>query len=77
MKKGMMINDDFTICMAEAEGLLDTRESAIQNVIKRVKNYANDSISNLEFYVICEECGIPAGSLTDAEMVRIEQAIRS
>ena len=72
-----MMTLPYALSMAEAEGLLDTRESAIQNVIKRVKNYANDSISNLEFYVICEECGIPAGSLTDAEMVRIEQAIRS
>ena len=72
-----MITLPYALNMAEAEGLLDTRESTIQNVIKRVKNYANDSISNLEFYVICEECGIPAGSLTDAEMGRIEQAIRS
>lgn len=72
-----MITLPYALNMAEAEGLLDTRESAIQNVIQRVKDYPNESVSNLVFYAICKDCGIQAGSLTDAEMVRIEQAIRS
>lgn len=72
-----MMTVPYILNMAEAEGLLDTRESAIQNVIKRIKDYPKESISNLEFYVICEECGIQAGSLTNAEMARIEQAIIS
>lgn len=72
-----MMTLPYALYMAEAGGLLDTRESAIQNIIKRVKGYPNDSISNLEFYIICEDCGIQAGSLTGTEMVRIEQAIKS
>ena len=67
----------YALHMAETEGLLDTRESAIQNIIKRIKEYPNESISNLEFYIICEKCGIQAGSLSQAEMARIEQAIKS
>lgn len=72
-----MMTLPYALHMAEAEGLLDTRESAIQNVIKRIRNYPEESISNLIFYAICEDCGIKAGSLTEAEMVRIEQAIKS
>ena len=63
-----MMTLPYVLNMAEAEGLLDTRESAIQNVIKRTKDYPKENISNLEFYVICEECGIQAGSLTNAEI---------
>lgn len=72
-----MMTLPYALYMAEQEGLLDTRESAIQNIIKRIKDYPEESVSNLVFYAICNDCGIQAGSLSEAEMMRIEQAIKS
>lgn len=72
-----MITLPYGLYMAESDGLLDTRESKIQNIIKEVKNYPYDTISDTTFYIICENCGIKAVSLTNSEIARIEQAIKS
>lgn len=71
-----MITLPYGLYMAEQEGLLDTRENSIQRIIKKIKDYPSESISNLVFYAICESCGIQAGSLTKVEMDYIEQAIK-
>lgn len=63
--------------MAEAEGMLDTREGKLQRIIKTVKAYPAETIPDTAFYAICESCGITAGSLTEGELSRIEQEIRS
>lgn len=70
-----MIDIPYAMFMAESEGLLDTRESAINRIIKEIKEYPDDSISNLIFYSICEDCGITAGTLSDEEMERISRAV--
>lgn len=71
-----MISIPQAMFMAESEGLLDTRESAINRVIKRTKEYPDPSIPDLVFYAICEECGIPPGSLTEKELKRIEKELQ-
>ena len=55
---------------------MNERERQLQNVIFKVKNYPDDVIPNLVFYVICKECGISPGSITNAEMTRIQNAIK-
>lgn len=62
--------------MAEANGYLDTRESKLQKIIKKIKMYPDGVMPNLVFYAICEECGIMPDSLTNAEMTRIQNAIK-
>lgn len=67
---------EYGLFIAEAEGLLDTRESKIQRIIKAVRNYPDAVMPNLVFYSICKENGIEPGTLTRAEMSRITTAIR-
>lgn len=62
--------------MAETDGYLDTRESKLQKIIKKIKMYPDGVMPNLVFYAICEECGIMPDSLTNAEMTRIQNAIK-
>lgn len=66
----------YNLYMAEADGYLDTRESKLQRIIKAVKTYPDSVMPILVFYAICEDCGIAKNSLTDAEMTRIQDAIR-
>jgi hypothetical protein len=69
------MNLAYGLYMGEAEGYLDTRESKIQKIIREVKNYPNSSIPEDIFYQICEECGIAASTLSQAEIKRITRAI--
>lgn len=62
--------------MAEANGYLDTRESKLQKIIKKIKMYPDGVMPNLVFYAICKECGILPDSITNAEMTRIQNAIK-
>ena len=55
---------------------MNERERQLQDIIFKVKNYPDDVIPNLVFYAICEECGIAPGSITNAEMTRIQNAIK-
>lgn len=55
---------------------MDERERQLQDIIFKVKNYPYDVMPNLVFYAICEECGIAPGSITKAEMTRIQNAIK-
>ena len=55
---------------------MNERERQLQDIIFKVKNYPDDVIPNLVFYAICEECGIAPGSITNAEMARIQNAIK-
>ena len=48
----------------------------LQDIIFKVKNYPDDVIPNLVFYAICKECGILPDSITNAEMTRIQNAIK-
>ena len=66
----------YGLYMAEAKGYLNTRESKLQKIIATVKAYPDGVMPNLVFYAICEECGIAPDSLTDAEMARIQNAIK-
>lgn len=70
-----MINLSQGLFMAEAEGLLDTRESALRAIVQDIKNYPEDSMPDLVFYSICESHGISAGSLTFEEFERIKREI--
>jgi hypothetical protein len=70
------MNIDYGLYMAEAEGYLDTRESKIQKIIKKVKNYPYSSMPEEVFYQTCEECGIAASTLSQAEIKRITRAIK-
>lgn len=63
--------------MAETNGYLNTRESKLQKIIKKIKMYPDGVMPNLVFYAICEECGIMPDSLTNVEMTRIQNAIKS
>ena len=67
---------DYGLYMAEAGGYLNTRESKLQKLIKTVKAYPDGVMPNLVFYAVCEECGIATGSITEAEMTRIQNAIK-
>lgn len=67
---------DYGLYMAEAGGYLNTRESKLQKLIKTVKAYPDGVMPNLVFYAVCEECGIAPGSITEAEMTRIQNAIK-
>ena len=58
------------------EGYQNERERQLQNIIFKVKNYPDDVIPNLVFYAICKECGISPDSITNAEMTRIQNAIK-
>ncbi len=71
-----MVTLPYGLYMAETEKLLNQRENKIKKIIQKVKNYPREEISNLEFYAICENCGIKAGSLTNSEIRHIEQAIK-
>lgn len=66
----------YGLYMAEANGILNTRESKLQKIIKAVKAYPDSVMPNLIFYTICEECGIAPGSITKEEMTRIQNAIK-
>ena len=55
---------------------MNERERQLQDVIFKVKNYPDDVIPNLVFYAICKECGISPDSITNAEMTRIQNAIK-
>lgn len=66
----------YGLYMAEANGYLNTRESKLQKIIKTVQAYPDGIMPNLVFYAICEECGIAPDSLTEAEMTRIQNAIK-
>ena len=70
------MNLPYGLYMAEAGGYLNTRESKLQKIIKTVKAYPDGVMPNLVFYAICEECGIMPDSLTNAEMTRIQNAIK-
>ena len=70
------MNLSYGLYMAEAGGYLNTRESKLQKLIKTVKAYPDGVMPNLVFYAVCEECGITPGSITEAEMTRIQNAIK-
>lgn len=55
---------------------MNERERQLQDIIFKVKNYPDDVIPNLVFYAICKECGISPDSITNAEMTRIQNAIK-
>lgn len=66
----------YNLYMAEANGYLNTRESKLQKIIKMIKNYPENTMPNLVFYTICNECGITPDSITKEEMTRIQNAIK-
>lgn len=70
-----MLEDHYLKFMAEQEGLLNTRESAILRIVKDVKAYPDPIIPDVVFYSICESNGISPGSLTQKELDRISHLI--
>jgi len=72
----MMMDFAQTMFMAEAEGFLPTREGKIQGIIKAVKAYPGSTIELHDFFRIVDKWGIDIHSLTQAELARIESAIK-
>ena len=74
-----MINirpNPYYLYMAESEGLLDTRESKIQRVIKEVKNYPAEAMPQSAFKSVCMMNNLDPASLSSSELRRIRNAIR-
>lgn len=71
-----MMNFAQTMFMAEASGLLPTREGKIQAIIKAVKAYPASTIEATDFFTIVEKCGIHPDTLTQKELMRINSAIK-
>lgn len=55
---------------------MDERERQLQEIISKIKSYPYETMPNLVFYTICEECGITPDSITKEEMTRIQNAIK-
>ncbi len=70
------MNLSYGLYMAETNGYLNTRKSKLQKIIKVIKSYPNNTISDKTFYTICEECGIAPNSITEAEIACIQNAIK-
>lgn len=64
----------YGLYMLEEE--LKTREKKIERIIQTIKAHPNEKIPNTVFYLICHQCGIKAGSLTDLEMKYIQNSIK-
>lgn len=73
----MNIPLSYGLYMAEAEGYLNTRESRIQEIIYTIKHCSSEIIYDSDFYVICHMCGVSRESLTNAEIIRIQNAIQN
>ena len=65
-----------TMFMAEAEGLLPTREGKINAVINEVKNYPMPIIDQIHFERILNCYGLNINDLSDKELRYINASIR-
>lgn len=69
--------DPYYLFMAEAEGLLDTRESKLQRIIKEVKNYPAETMPQGAFETACICNDLDPASLSPSEVRRIQRAIKT
>lgn len=72
MKK---IDLEYGLYMAETEGLLNTRESKLQKVIKEIKKYPAVIMPESAFKQVLMNNGIEPNSLTEKELNRINSAV--
>ena len=71
----MEIGSPYHLFMMEKEGLLNTRESKLNAVIKELRAYG-DAAADLGVQIQCfKNCGLDMNSLTQREIGRIEAAL--
>ena len=71
----MEIGSPYHMFMMEKEGLLNTRESKLNAVIKELQAYG-DAAADLGVQIQCfQNCGLDMNSLTQREIGRIEAAL--